>query len=61
MLILTRRVNETIVIAGGITITVLEIKGGQVRIGIEAPETVPIHRGELIEKARKEAKNEDQS
>lgn len=54
MLILTRRVNEAIVIAGGVTVTVLEIKGGQVRIGIDAPLSIPIHRGELIAKARKE-------
>jgi carbon storage regulator CsrA len=57
MLILTRRVTESIVIGGGITVTVLDIKGGQVRIGIDAPSSIPIHRGELIEKARKEAKD----
>ncbi len=48
MLVLARRVNERIVVAGGIVITVLEIARGQVRLGIEAPRDCRILRGELI-------------
>lgn len=48
MLILTRRVNETLMIGDGITITVLGVKGGQVRLGINAPRDVAIHREEVL-------------
>ena len=47
MLVLTRRTNETIVIDNQITIKVLRIKGGRIRIGIDAPSHVPIRRREL--------------
>lgn len=47
MLVLTRKPGEKIIIAGNITITLLEINGGKVRIGIEAPTNVPIMREEL--------------
>lgn len=49
MLVLTRREGETLVIDGDIKVTVLSIKGNQVRIGIDAPKEVPIHRQELLE------------
>jgi carbon storage regulator len=47
MLILTRRLGETIAIGDDIKITFLEISGRQLRIGIEAPKNVPVHRGEV--------------
>jgi carbon storage regulator len=47
MLVLSRRADETIVIDGRISVRVLEIRGKQVRLGIEAPQEVPIHRKEL--------------
>lgn len=47
MLVLSRRADETIVIDGRISVRVLEIRGKQVRLGIEAPQEVPIHREEL--------------
>jgi carbon storage regulator len=47
MLVLTRRLNETIVIEGGIRVTVLAIKGDKVRLGIEAPEDVRVDRAEV--------------
>jgi carbon storage regulator len=47
MLVLTRRPNETIVIDGRIQITVVEIRGGQIRLGIEAPREIPVWRKEL--------------
>lgn len=47
MLILTRKVNESIVIGSGVVVTVKEIRNGQVRIGIQAPLEVPVHRLEV--------------
>ena len=58
MLVLTRRANESIVIAGEVTVTVLEIRGDQVRIGIDAPKSVAVHREEVwveLERANREA------
>jgi carbon storage regulator len=49
MLVLSRRTNESIVIDGNITITVLGTKGNNVRLGIEAPKEIPIRRKELRE------------
>jgi carbon storage regulator len=54
MLILTRRVGETLVIGDSVTVTVLGVKGGQVRIGIEAPRHVTVHREEIYERIRTE-------
>jgi len=48
MLVLTRRVSETIVIAGDIHVTVLGVRGNQVRIGITAPADIPVVRRELL-------------
>ena len=50
MLILTRRISETLVIGDDVTITVLAIKGNQVRLGIEAPDNVAVHREEIYKK-----------
>ena len=47
MLVLTRRVSEKIVIGDNITVTVLSVRGGQVRLGIDAPACVPVLRREL--------------
>ena len=47
MLVLSRKNNESIIIDGGIVITVLEIRGDKIRIGIEAPKTTVVHRGEI--------------
>ncbi len=62
MLALSRRINESIVIGNDIEITVLEIKGEQIKIGITAPKSVPVYRKELyiqIQESNQEAaKNE---
>lgn len=50
MLILTRRVGETVVIGDDIVVTVLAIKGNQVRIGVQAPKSVAVHREELLKR-----------
>lgn len=54
MLILTRRVGETIVIGDDVIITVLGIKGNQVRIGINAPKDVSVHREEIYQRIQQE-------
>jgi len=50
VLILTRRPNETLVIGAEITVTVLGVKGNQVRIGVNAPKNVTVHREEIFER-----------
>lgn len=47
MLILTRKLKESIIINGNITVKILSIKGNQVRLGIAAPESTPVHREEI--------------
>lgn len=54
MLILTRRVGETVMIGDEVTVTVLGIKGNQVRLGVKAPKTVAVHREEIFERIRVE-------
>ena len=55
MLVLSRREGETLMIGDDITVTVLGINGNQVRIGIDAPKEVPVHRLEIFNRIKKEA------
>lgn len=58
MLILTRRVGETVMIGNEVTVTVLGTKGNQVRVGINAPKNVAVHREEIYERIKREQQGE---
>ena len=60
MLILTRRVGETLMIGDDVTVTVLGVKGNQVRIGVNAPKDVSVHREEIYERIKKEQQLQQQ-
>jgi carbon storage regulator len=57
MLILTRRIGETVIIGGEVDVTVLGVKGNQVRLGVKAPRDVAVHREEIYERICKEQQN----
>tara|TARA_Y100001968_G_C19074610_1_gene580067 strand:+ start:407 stop:613 length:207 start_codon:yes stop_codon:yes gene_type:complete len=59
MLILTRRIGETLMVGDDVTITVLGVKGNQVRIGVNAPKDVAVHREEIYQRIQKEKTGED--
>ncbi len=61
MLILTRRVGETVMIGNEVTVTVLGVKGNQVRIGVNAPKDVAVHREEIYERIKREEDHDSQS
>jgi carbon storage regulator len=61
MLILTRRVGETLMIGETVSVTVLGVKGNQVRIGINAPKDVAVHREEIFQRIKREHSDQDES
>ena len=57
MLVLTRRVGETLIISDNIRVTILDVSGNQIRIGVTAPKDVPVHREEVAERIKADAAN----
>ena len=58
MLILTRKANETLTVGNDVTVTILGVKGNQVRIGVNAPKEVPVHREEVYNRIKTEKQQE---
>jgi len=58
MLVLTRKIGETVIIGDNVTVTVLGIQGGQIKFGIIAPKEVSVHREEIYERIKREGKRE---
>ena len=61
MLILTRRLGESIVIGDSVSVMILGVKGNQVRVGIDAPREVAVHREEIYERIKREKQGNDDS
>jgi carbon storage regulator len=59
MLILTRRVTESLMIGDDVTVTILGIKGNQVRVGVQAPKELAVHREEVFHRIREEERRDD--
>ena len=59
MLILTRRVRESLIVGQDITVTVLAVNGHQVRLGVDAPKSVPVHREEIYDQIKAEKRGEE--
>jgi carbon storage regulator len=60
MLVLSRKLGESLNIGGAVTVTVLEISGNQIRIGIDAPRTISVHREEVYKRINGEAPKEEE-
>lgn len=58
MLVITRKLGETIIIGNGITITIVNIDRGKIRIGVEADKSIPVYRGEIWEQIKEGRKQE---
>lgn len=61
MLILTRRVGETVMIGDDVMVTVLGVKGNQVRLGVSAPKSIAVHREEIYERIRRDQDDQGDS